>query len=159
MNIAISFESIMAAKRMEFPLDCLCFVWLFCFLFASWVKSTGSHLSELLLMWHCSYLFFLQRAPFQPKNDPERNQWFYRDVETMAALSGCLAVQVDADAGLMILVCWTPLLSHIITQYHTVLHCITLYHTLSHSITHYHTVSHCITHYHTLSHSSCVSIH
>lgn len=40
-----------------------------------------------------------KRQPFQPKNDPEKNHWFSRDVEAMAEVSDSLPILVDADAA------------------------------------------------------------
>ena len=44
-------------------------------------------------------LFYLQRQPFQGKNNPDKNHWFSRDVDAMAEVTGCLPILVDADAG------------------------------------------------------------
>ena len=46
-----------------------------------------------------SSLFYLQRQPFQAKNNPEKNQWCSRDVDAMAEVTGSLPILVDADAG------------------------------------------------------------
>lgn len=40
-----------------------------------------------------------KRQPFQAKNNPERNQWFSRDVDAMAEVTGSLPILVDADAA------------------------------------------------------------
>lgn len=44
-------------------------------------------------------VLYLQRQPFQAKNNPERNQWFSRDLDAMAEVTGCLPILVDADVG------------------------------------------------------------
>eukprot|EP00069_Balaena_mysticetus_P010988 bmy_20934T0 len=37
------------------------------------------------------------RKPFVPENNPERNQWHYRDLEAMARLTGAEPIFIDAD--------------------------------------------------------------
>uniref|UniRef100_A0A8D2HEX4 SURF1-like protein n=2 Tax=Urocitellus parryii TaxID=9999 RepID=A0A8D2HEX4_UROPR len=37
------------------------------------------------------------RKPFVPENNPERNHWHYRDLETMARVTGADPVFIDAD--------------------------------------------------------------
>uniref|UniRef100_A0A1E1WLF5 SURF1-like protein n=1 Tax=Pectinophora gossypiella TaxID=13191 RepID=A0A1E1WLF5_PECGO len=37
-----------------------------------------------------------KRAPFMPKNNPQKNSWFYRDLEQMSAHIGCAPVWLDA---------------------------------------------------------------
>ncbi|CAI9538659.1 unnamed protein product [Staurois parvus] len=38
-----------------------------------------------------------KRQPFVPQNDPERNRWYYRDVEAMAKLTGAEPIIIDAN--------------------------------------------------------------
>lgn len=40
-----------------------------------------------------------QRKPFVPQNDVERNRWHYRDLETMASITGAEPIFIDADLG------------------------------------------------------------
>ncbi|KAJ7334562.1 Surfeit locus protein 1 [Desmophyllum pertusum] len=40
-----------------------------------------------------------KRQPFQAKNNPEGNQWFSRDLDAMAEVTGCLPILVDADVA------------------------------------------------------------
>ncbi|XP_036973786.1 surfeit locus protein 1 [Acanthopagrus latus] len=40
-----------------------------------------------------------QRKPFVPQNDVERNRWHYRDLETMASVTGAEPIFIDADLG------------------------------------------------------------
>nr|KAF6315482.1 SURF1 cytochrome c oxidase assembly factor [Myotis myotis] len=37
------------------------------------------------------------RKPFVPENNPERNHWYYRDLEAMATLTGTEPIFIDAD--------------------------------------------------------------
>ncbi|XP_036276309.1 surfeit locus protein 1 [Pipistrellus kuhlii] len=37
------------------------------------------------------------RKPFVPENNPERNHWYYRDLEAMAKLTGTEPIFIDAD--------------------------------------------------------------
>ncbi|XP_006863892.1 PREDICTED: surfeit locus protein 1 [Chrysochloris asiatica] len=37
------------------------------------------------------------RKPFVPKNNPERNHWYYRDLEAMASVTGSEPIFIDAD--------------------------------------------------------------
>lgn len=37
------------------------------------------------------------RKPFVPENNPERNHWYYRDLEAMAKLTGTDPIFIDAD--------------------------------------------------------------
>lgn len=37
-----------------------------------------------------------KRAPFMPKNNPEKGSWFYRDLDQMSAHIGCLPIWLDA---------------------------------------------------------------
>ncbi|XP_029024532.1 surfeit locus protein 1 [Betta splendens] len=39
------------------------------------------------------------RQPFVPKNDVERNQWHYRDLEAMSHVTGAEPIFIDADFG------------------------------------------------------------
>ncbi|KAG6457991.1 hypothetical protein O3G_MSEX010596 [Manduca sexta] len=41
-----------------------------------------------------------KRAPFMPKNHPEKDSWFYRDLEEMSEHIGCTPVWLDAK-GIM----------------------------------------------------------
>ncbi|XP_072286803.1 surfeit locus protein 1 [Pyxicephalus adspersus] len=38
-----------------------------------------------------------KRQQFVPKNDPERNRWHYRDVESMAKLTDAMPILIDAN--------------------------------------------------------------
>lgn len=40
-----------------------------------------------------------KRQPFQAQNDPQKNQWFSRDVDAMAERTGSLPILVDADSA------------------------------------------------------------
>lgn len=39
-----------------------------------------------------------KRPPFVTKNKPEANQWFYRDIEAMANLTGTAPVYLEASS-------------------------------------------------------------
>lgn len=39
------------------------------------------------------------RKPFVPNNDVEKNNWFYRDLEAMAQITGAAPIFIDADFG------------------------------------------------------------
>jgi hypothetical protein len=40
-----------------------------------------------------------QSRTFTPDNKPEKNEWYWQDVPTMASLTGSLPVLIDATAG------------------------------------------------------------
>lgn len=37
------------------------------------------------------------RKPFVPENNPERNHWYYRDLDAMAKITGTDPIFIDAD--------------------------------------------------------------
>ncbi|KAK2499365.1 hypothetical protein MC885_007084 [Smutsia gigantea] len=41
------------------------------------------------------------RKPFVPENNPEKNQWHYRDLEAMARLVGTDPIFIDADFSML----------------------------------------------------------
>lgn len=46
------------------------------------------------------------RKPFVPENSPERNHWYYRDLEAMAKITGADPIFIDADFRMLWSACF-----------------------------------------------------